>query len=154
MSNSVESYAAIVGMTEEEAMQSEKYRALREAGADHESALQTIGEGVFLRTLATTAVIAGLASKATGVAGFEGNLFTRGKVGSLPGRTPWGKLSNRGKTIRAAQRTGRLTADATRFVGPAATKEFFEESIQSGGGAYLSQSAQAKVALSASCPVA
>jgi predicted NAD-dependent protein-ADP-ribosyltransferase YbiA (DUF1768 family) len=132
LSNASEVYNSVALMTEEEASQSEKYQALRSRGLTHEEATGKLATKAFTETFVATTILAGLASAVTGAAGFESRLFTR-----LGDRIP-GKISADNLLLHYGQATGRAVGS---FTGPG-TREMLEESVQSGGGEFISQLAQ------------
>jgi hypothetical protein len=128
LSNAGDVYTRVRNMTEEEAFQSEKYTQMRARGLTHKEAVTKLAKSAFNDVLVTSTIMAGLASKITGAAGFEARLFQPFQR-KIPGIRPENRL------YRWAQATGKTTGS---FLGPGA-KEFAEETIQSGGGSFLSE---------------
>jgi hypothetical protein len=111
--NAAEVYGQIRNMTEEELSGSEKYQALRKRGISHEKAAGLMAKKGFDTTLYSNFVIAGFAAMVTGAGNWESQLLRKFSDGTKRG--------------------------ITRRMAEAGTREFFEESIQSGGGELVSQ---------------
>lgn len=126
LSTSADVYSSIVSMTEEQASESDAYLKLRARGLGHQAAVNNLARGAFTETLFTVTVLAGLASAVTGAGAFEGQLFhSLGQVRKEATKT-W------------AQKAKDVAISAA---GPGA-RETVEETIQSGGGEFLSQLAK------------
>ena len=148
LSTSAGVYSSIMGMTEEEAMQSERYQALRlDKGKNHKEALQELAEEAFDNTFITATAVAAGASLLTGAGAFESQLFTRlagirkEATGSAT-KAVAKEGTQRGLVGTAIAGTFKNTGKYAKFVGPAGLKEAAEETIQSGGGEFLSQLAK------------
>jgi len=163
MTNSAEVYAEIMRLSEEDAMQSEKYQALRfDEGMSHEDALHELGVSAYAESLVMTTILASAAAAGTGAGAFEGRLFTgitnpaKKKVTKTLGPKKFAK--GREKVIKrradaaagvkpsVAQRLKPVVALASKGatkIGKkpfsAGAKETVEETIQSGGGELIGQ---------------
>ncbi|RLC68684.1 MAG: hypothetical protein DRH97_02375, partial [Chloroflexi bacterium] len=132
MSTSAEVYSSIMGMSEEEGNQSEKYRELRSAGLSHDAAKSRLASKAFANTFAAVTILAGVTSAVTGAGSFEAGFLSR--MTGLIGKSGTG-VSKNNMIRRGLEHTGRFTGN---IMGPGA-RETVEEGIQSGGGELLSQ---------------
>ena len=131
-STGAEVYDSIMGMTPEDAQQSIKYRQLINQGMSHEDALRKLATEALRSTVTAVAIMAAAASRLSGAAGFESTLFT-------------GLADIRKKTAGEVIKVGlfrstlnKVTGQIRAGAGPGG-REALEESIQSGGGEFLSQ---------------
>ena len=127
-------YDRIANMSEKEAMQSGTYRELRKQGMSHSEAATKMGEDAFNNVILPMMAVAGTISKVTGAAGIESRLFTNfNKLAKDAAKTSDKYLT--GKVGKAVKGTAKFAASGTR----PGTREAIEESVQSGGGEFLSQ---------------
>jgi exodeoxyribonuclease-5 len=141
LTNSADVYNSVLNMSEEEAMKSENYRALRAEGAEHVEATRVLAKSAFESTFIPGLLLASAAALVTGAGGFEARLFTRRAGLSAVERASTGAATaatGGGITRRAGRQAGRFA----RFAGTAGVSEATEEAIQSGGGEFLSQLAR------------
>jgi len=158
LSSSADVYDSIANMTEEEASQSEEYQALRKLGLDHKEATRQLAETAFMDTLATVTLMAGAAGRLTGAAAFESKLFTGlasarkgaktivqqvddvGAAATAVKATAATAVPQKTKVLRTAAKAVAtpLVRGVKHISGPGA-REAVEETIQSGGGEFLSQ---------------
>jgi phosphoglycolate phosphatase-like HAD superfamily hydrolase len=136
LSNSADVYASVAGMTEEEAMQSEQYLALREKGLEHGEAVRELATDAFHNTFVKNMALAAAASFATGAGNWEARLFTTKADKLKKAVTPKAPAKSLTRAV------GRGVAKVGKAVGPAGVKEAAEEAIQSGGGEFLAQLAK------------
>ena len=141
LSTGAESYDAVMGMSEEEAMNSEKYQAYRfDKGLNHEDALKQLAEETFEQVTSTVIPMAMIAGKISGAAAFEGKIFTGAadiakKTTKAQAKKAAAKQAERGVVKNTGAAIGRSLAPSAR----AGVQETIEESIQSGGGEFLAQ---------------
>jgi hypothetical protein len=156
LSTSAEVYDSIRNMSEAEALNSDKYVQLRESGMSHEQATRELAEDAHMQTLLSVTLAAGVAAAGTGAGAFESQLFTGlgGTSKRLIGKTAKAeaarktaeqaaakaaKQAEKGSLRKLAEKPIEWTAKYGKFVGPAGAKEAAEETLQSGGGEFLSQ---------------
>lgn len=126
-------YDRIMGMTKEEAMQSENYQALIDGGKTHEQALQELATEAFNLTFGVVAVGAAAIGKATGAVAFESKILTS----LLDTKNVVRNATQEGASRSIGQHAAALGKGLAREVythsGPA-SRELVEEAFQSGGG--------------------
>ena len=151
LSTAADVYASVANMTEEEAQQSEAYKKLVESGYSHKEATQELANEAFNQSFGAMTLLAAAAARGTGAGGFESRLFSgvvRPKV-KAPKVAPTTKVAAKAVTKKAAvagalKKVAKPVGRAALAVSKPGAKEFVEESIQSGGGEFLSQLAEFK----------
>lgn len=121
--NAATTYGTVASMTEEQLQNSEKYQQMRARGLSHDEARNKLAQNAFNKVLYSNFIVAGLASKVTGAGAFEANLLRQFSE----------------STLNAAVKQVAITSGRATLAG---ARETAEETIQSGGGEFLSQLAQ------------
>jgi hypothetical protein len=137
MSNAAAVYDRIFAMTPEEAMESQKYRDLIANDMTHEEALRELAEEAYENTFLFTTLLAGFASKVTGIAGWESRLFTT----MADTRKVVQTATTQGVQRSAMQKARGYGVETAKWAGRRAIPglgEAIEESVQSGGGQLVS----------------
>ena len=146
LSTAADVYDRVLNMTEEEAQQSEEYNKLRKSGLDHKAATKQLAEKAFKEAFGTMTLLAAAAARGTGAGGFEAKLFTG--LGRTPKALPKIKpvkapaVTKLAKVAKVVKPVVAPVGRAIKHVSKPGAKEFVEETIQSGGGEFLSQLAQ------------